>query len=182
MVRSSARPVPLHWPSPSAKRVAANQWSLTFFRRGTGGGGRRPGRRSLRDQALAASHGACSGGPERWELRVPVFCNGAPIPHAHGRRPSFYIKAAQRAGRQQLEVGRWQGRLGGAAGGGGGRGAVGRGRREGGRKSGGELSRALSQRGDEFVCPRMRLRPGLRNWELGLERHPWKWEEVALGP
>lgn len=45
-----------------------------------------------------------------------------------------------------------------------------------------ELSRALSQRGDEFVCPRMRLRPGLRNWEHGLERHPWKWEEVALGP
>lgn len=44
-----------------------------------------------------------------------------------------------------------------------------------------ELSRASSQRGDEFVCPRLRLRPGLGNWELGLERHPWKWEEVALG-
>lgn len=44
-----------------------------------------------------------------------------------------------------------------------------------------ELSRASSQRGDEFVCPRLRLRPGLGNWEPGLERHPWKWEEVALG-
>lgn len=55
---------------------------------------------------------------------------------------------------------------------------------EGGRKrggGGGELSGASSQRGDEFVCPRLRLRPGLGNWELGLERHPWKWEEVALG-
>ncbi len=41
--------------------------------------------------------------------------------------------------------------------------------------------RASSQRGDEFVCPRLRLRPGLGNGELGLERHPWKWEEVALG-
>ena len=44
-----------------------------------------------------------------------------------------------------------------------------------------ELSRTSSQRGDEFVCPRLRLRPGLGNGELGLERHPWKWEEVALG-
>lgn len=55
---------------------------------------------------------------------------------------------------------------------------------EGGRKGGGgggELSGASSQRGDEFVCPRLRLRPGLRNWELGLERHPWKWEVAALG-
>lgn len=55
---------------------------------------------------------------------------------------------------------------------------------EGGRKrggGGGELSGASSQRGDEFVCPRLRLRPGLRNWELGLEQHPWKWEAAALG-
>lgn len=44
-----------------------------------------------------------------------------------------------------------------------------------------EQSRASSQGGDEFVCPQLRLRPGLGNWELGLERHPWKWEEVALG-
>lgn len=44
-----------------------------------------------------------------------------------------------------------------------------------------ELSRASSQRGDEFVCPRLRLRPGLGKWEHGLERHPWKWEEEALG-
>lgn len=59
-----------------------------------------------------------------------------------------------------------------------------RGRREGGkrrRQRRTELSRASSQRGDEFVCPRLRLRLGLGNWELGLERHPWKWEEVALG-
>lgn len=53
------------------------------------------------------------------------------------------------------------------------------GRKRGG--GGGELSGASSQRGDEFVCPRLRLRPGLRNWELGLERHPWKWEAAALG-
>lgn len=81
-----------------------------------------------------------------------------------------------------MEVGRWRGRLGGEVGGGGGRGAVGRGREEKRRRWRTELSRASSQRGDEFVCPRMRLRPGLRNWKLGLERHPWKWEEVALGP
>lgn len=44
-----------------------------------------------------------------------------------------------------------------------------------------EQSRASSQRGDEFVCPLLRLRPGLGNWELGWKRHPWKWEEVAPG-
>lgn len=49
-------------------------------------------------------------------------------------RTGFYIKGAQRAGRQQLEVGRWRGRLGGEVGGGGGRVAVGRGRREGGKE------------------------------------------------
>lgn len=83
-----------------------------------------------------------------------------------------------------MEVGRWRDRLGGE---------VGEGAEEELSERGGgreekrrrrrriELSRASSQRGDEFVCPRLRLRPGLRNWELGLERHPWKWEEVALG-
>lgn len=79
-----------------------------------------------------------------------------------------------------MEVGRWSGRLGGEVGGGGGRGAVGRGREEK-RRRRTEESRASSQRGDEFVCPRLRLRPGLGNWEFGLERHPWKWEEVTLG-
>lgn len=71
-----------------------------------------------------------------------------------------------------MEVGRWRGRLGREVGGGGGRGA-GRGRREEKRRRRRtELSRASSQRGDEFVCPRMRLRPGLGTWELGLKRHP----------
>lgn len=63
----------------------------------------------------------------------------------------FYIKAELRARRQQLEVGRWRGRLGGEVGGGGGRGAVGRGRREG-----GEEKRRRRRRAELSIEPKGR--------------------------
>lgn len=135
-----------------------------------------------------------TAGPKdgNYESQPPAM--GTPLRMRMGGVAKLLYKSGQRAGREQLEVGRWRGRLGGEAGrgswgrklgeeaeeelseGGGGREEKRRRRRRT------ELSRASSQRGDEFVCPRIRLRPGLRNWERGLERHSWKWEVAALGP
>lgn len=106
------------------------------------------------------------GGPERRELRLPAAPHLDSVTHAHGRglQASIYKR------RRGLGDSSWK-LAGGKSGW--------EGKPE--EEAEEELSGASSQRGDEFVCPRLRLRPGLRNWELGLERHPWKWEVAALG-